>query len=306
MSFWTKPKVRGEGKLAVITCLFSPQRHERRKRNFAEFRKQFGTNLYIAELAYGEDAWETPEGQNVVHFRGGPGHVLWQKERLLNALIRRLPRHVTAVAWVDADILFVDPDWQARALEQLGHSPVIQLFDSVIHLNADGFPEAQGPGLVAVAAKGGIDAYAQRKGAAGFAWAAQRELLEQVGLLDFMVLGGADTYMACGFAGMRPEAVFGHLTSRTRRAVEVWSDRAVALTGGKCGFIAGTIEHQFHGALQTRGYLQRYDVLRRGAFDPASDIIVEESGLYAWKTSKAVFHAEVASYFERRALAENE
>jgi hypothetical protein len=220
MRFTTPVNASAPDELAVITCLFSPQPHERRRRNFEEFRKQFGQNLYVAELSYNDSPAVTRQGSNVFHFRGGERHVLWQKERLLNELLQRLPDHVTAVAWVDADVLFVDPQWTSRALKRLEQFPVIQLFDTVVYLNADGFPDTQRDGIVASAATRGLAAYGGRAGAAGFAWAARRDVLERVQLMDFMVLGGADTYMACGFAGVRPGSIFAQLPQDTRRAVE--------------------------------------------------------------------------------------
>lgn len=306
MSIPTSVVVEEREELAVITCFFTPQPHERRWRNFEVFRTQFRRTLHIAELAYDQRPWLIRAGPNVQQFRGSARHVMWQKERLLNALIDRLPVHITHVAWVDADLLFLDRQWPARALEQMKRFPVVQLFDTVVHLDPQGAPVSHNQGLVASAAKHGPAAYAERKGAAGFGWAARREILTQLPLLDAMILGGADTYMAGGFAGMRPPEVLAQLAPGMLRAVSRWADSAQVLTGGRVGHVPGTIGHLYHGSLKTRGYLQRYELLRKAAFDPAADIAVDESGLQTWRTPKARFHAEVAAYFARRALAENE
>ncbi len=306
MSAPSSGTVEERDELAVITCFFTPQPHDRRWRNFDIFRRQFRRSLYVAELAYDQRPYLTQAGPNAWQFRGGAKHVMWQKERLLNALIARLPSHITHVAWVDGDLLFQDRQWPARALEHMKRFPVIQLFDTVVHLDSSGAPVSHNQGLVASAPRHGPAAYAERKGAAGFAWAARREILTQLPLLDAMILGGADTYMAGGFAGVRPPEIFAQLPPGLQRAVGRWADSAQALTGGRVGNVSGTIGHLYHGSLKTRGYLQRYELLRKAAFDPAADIVVDESGLHTWKTPKAKFHAEVAAYFARRALAENE
>ena len=132
--------VEERDELAVITCFFMPQPHERRWQNFEIFRRQFGRSLFIAELAYGQRPCLIQAGPNAWQFRGGAKHVMWQKERLLNALIARLPNHITHVAWVDGDLLFQDRQWPARALEQMKRFPVIQLFDTVVHLDPGGTP----------------------------------------------------------------------------------------------------------------------------------------------------------------------
>jgi hypothetical protein len=182
---------------------------------------------------------------------------------------------------------------------------VVQLFDTVVHLDADGFPSTQGDGIVSSAVKNGPAAYERRAGATGFAWAARRDVLEEVGFLDGMVLGGADTYMACGFAGVRPPSVFAQLPADLGRAVDLWCERARAATDGHVGNLCGTVEHMSHGRLQDRRYLHRYQLLRRAAFNPTTDLVLEQSGLYAWKNPSGQLQTEVATYFSQRSLAEN-
>jgi hypothetical protein len=45
-------------------------------------------------------------------------NVLWQKERLLNLALQRLPEHCTKVVWLDADTFFTNPNW-VRATRRL-------------------------------------------------------------------------------------------------------------------------------------------------------------------------------------------
>ncbi len=56
---------------------------------------------------------------------------IWQKERLLNILLDRLPKRITKVAWLDADLLFLNSDWARLASESLETWAAIQLFDYV-------------------------------------------------------------------------------------------------------------------------------------------------------------------------------
>ncbi len=292
--------------LAIMTCLFSPQPHNRRRQNFEQSRLSFAHNLYVAEMVYGDSPWSITAGPQQFRFCGQSRHVLWQKERLLNSVIASLPEHIKYVAWVDADVLFVNPLWTSDAVQLLQRYPVVQLFDTVVYLDDFGFPESLAAGLISSFEAIGPSAFEGRTGASGFAWAARRDVLQAVGLLDVMVVGGADTYMACGFAGVQPETLFRQLSPCLRAYIEEWCRRAASVTKGAVGHLSGTVEHLFHGRLTTRGYLQRYEILRRAAFDPRTDIAITANGLYAWNSQKPRLHSDVAQYFERRAQAEND
>ena len=154
------PSAASADDLAVLTCLFSAEPHARRAANFRVFSERMGANLFTAEIAYGTMPWLTEAGPRTLHFRGGPRHVLWQKERLLNALMERLPERYRYVAWVDGDILFDRVDWMAGAVGLLERSPVIQLFDSVGYLDETGRPAGEKRGLISAAASAGADAFA--------------------------------------------------------------------------------------------------------------------------------------------------
>lgn len=269
------------------------------------FCAQFGQELFLAEGDFWAGAGTGSEEPHRLRYRAGAQHRLWQKEQLLNNLLARLPREFTAVAWIDADVLLTDRRWKERALDALRQHPVIQLFDTVVHLDANGFPKLQYAGIMA-ASKGEITtALESRSGASGFAWAARRDVLESVGFLDRMVLGGADAYMAGGFSGGLPASMDALLTPKHAAYVKEWSAKARVATEGRVGCVAGTIEHLFHGELATRSYLQRYEILRRASYDPAKDVISDADGLLAWASPKPKFHAEVDRYFQKRAVLEN-
>jgi hypothetical protein len=299
------PRINERDELAIVTCFFTPEAHPRRVQNFEAFRGQFNRSLYIAELAFGQQPWLSSDGPNTLHFRGEVRHVMWQKERLLNAVIAKLPPRVTHVAWVDADVIFQDPDWPRLAVEQLRSHPVIQLFDSVISLDHDGFPDLQLTGIIAGGGSVGASAMHERSGTTGFAWAARREVLESVPLLECMILGGADACMAAGFAGTTSAIIRDHLPRRLRRTVEAWLNKAKVATGGNVGYLPGTIEHLFHGSFATRAYIERYAFLRKADFDPIADLLAEPCGLYAWKAPSSTLATNVREYFGRRTLAEN-
>jgi len=57
--------------------------------------------------------------------------VVWQKERFYNVALSHLKQNHKYVAWVDADLLFTQPDWLAQLRDKLESSRLVQLFNRV-------------------------------------------------------------------------------------------------------------------------------------------------------------------------------
>src|SRR2546423_1697807 len=113
---------------------------------------------------------------------------MWQKERLLNAAIRRLPRDVTKVVWVDGDVLFANPAWIVEMSRLLDNCMAVQPFKHVIRLPR-GMASYRGEGdrwksFAAVYKRNPrerVKGNFHHHGHTGFAWAARRDLLERHG-----------------------------------------------------------------------------------------------------------------------------
>lgn len=291
---------------AIATALFSPTPHPRRTENFQAFRRQFSNDLHVAEARFGDDA-QLPRGSTTIEIRAQALHLMWQKERLLNFVISGLPEKCRYVAWLDADILFRNPTWVEEAKRLLDEHPVIQLFDTVVHLRPDGLPGRQTAGAIAAFGVAPSDLPVERLGATGFAWAARRDYLSSIGgLMDFMVIGGADACMAEAFLQRRYVGPTAAFPQALRSAVDSWSKRAREAMSACVGYLPGTIEHLYHGKLTTRRYLQRYRMLSDAAFDPAADIARDGNGLYKWSSRKPDLHRQVREYFSTRSAEENE
>src|SRR4029079_13310383 len=86
----------------------------------------------VVECAFGDAPFELPESAAVLRVRARD--VMWQKERLLNLAVAALPAACTKVAWIDADILFAEPNWAAETSRRLDDFPIVQPFDRVVRL----------------------------------------------------------------------------------------------------------------------------------------------------------------------------
>ena len=244
-----------------ITCYFNPCRYRTKRANFDVFMegmKKSGANLLVVELAFGDEEFELEPGENVLQLRGGG--VMWQKERLLNIAVERLPADCTKVAWLDNDLIFDDPRWLERTSRALDDFMVVQPFSSCIRM-VRGTDSYDGGGetyesfghcftRVPAQARGSDFAY---HGHTGFAWAARRELLEEVGLYDPCLTGSGDHLMSHGFSGgMRRspcmKRVIGNQAAYMRHYLR-WADKTRELVQGRLGYIPGTLLHLWHGDL---------------------------------------------------------
>ena len=100
--------------LYAITTVYNPAGYESRFRLYREFAKRIeksGVALYTVELATGDQDFAVTDAEDPRHIRLRSPHTLWYKENLINIAIARLPRDWEYVAWLDADIQFLRPDW---------------------------------------------------------------------------------------------------------------------------------------------------------------------------------------------------
>lgn len=277
-----------------ITCYFNPCRYRTKRANFDVFMegmKKAGANLLVVELAFGDEEFELEPGENILQLRGGG--VMWQKERLLNIAIEQLPADCTKVAWLDNDLIFDDPRWLERTSKALDDLMVVQPFSSCIRM-VRGTQSYDGGGetyesfghcftRVPAQARGSDFAY---HGHTGFAWAARRELLEEVGLYDPCLTGSGDHLMSHGFSGgMRRspcmKRVIGNQTAYMRHYLR-WADRTRELVEGRLGYIPGTLLHLWHGDLADRRYTDMNNQFMTFDFDPDRHLALDENKLFVW------------------------
>lgn len=300
--------------LAIVAAAFNPQRSQRRESNLARFRDHvtaMGLPLAIVvgsgsavgssrEIAGSVTTWTVP-----------CRHVLWQKERLLNFAIERLPDEVDAVGWWDADLLFDRPDLPEAILDALGRWPVIQPWSHCRMLREDEASEQTwvtgNPIRSLAAANRGLPGEAN-PGAKhpGFAWCARRDTLAAIGgLYDRHITGGGDTAMALGFYGDLSSSFlrYDRMSQQSMRHWRAWANRAYAIVRGRVGCVPGVIRHLYHGEIRDRQYRLRWTRLASAKFDPGAHLRVSPAGCLEWTPQTPPSLREmVASYLlhERR------
>lgn len=288
--------------LAAITCYFNPCGCEALKRNYQRFAANLRTQqvpLYSIELAFDNQPFFLAANQTTIQTRGGD--LLWQKERLLNLLLERVPRHFIKIAWLDADVCFRNPSWLGDASRALDQFPLIQLFEQAALLSPDGHVDELRNGVAFSVAH--QLSHAKHFGIAhpGFAWAARRDLLRDHGLLDHHIGGGADSLMVLAAYGWWDHPYLQVYNRAMRDAWLVWAKPFHRDVKGLVGYIPGVVAHLWHGSRANRRYNERVQCLARHDFDPCTDLELDARGLWRWSSLKPGLHEEIKQYFfERR------
>lgn len=307
-------------KFYVIAVISNPVRYRVRYdlyRRFAKHVTDSGARLITVEAAFGNRPFEVTEANNPRHIQLRTNSEVWHKENMINIGISRLPSDWEQVAWVDADIAFVRPDWVQETVQQLQHYSVVQLWSMAHDMLPNGVSfrtynsfcycynqsinmpyDAEvdnGPGVGGEVNNNGISAMRVPTGAAGeymaggsrpywhsgYAWAARREAIDNLGgLIDWAVLGSGDHHMALALIGEVDRSVPAQIGQRYKDCLKRWEANAEAYIKRNIGYVEGTIFHFWHGAKSKRRYNDRWKIITKHNYDPDLDLKQDWQGLH--------------------------
>ena len=279
------------GELAVVTCHFNPAGYRSLRDNYLRFMHEmrwWGVPTFVAEVAY--EGQDFVDNDAFLKLRGTDRNVLWQKERLLNLIVEKLPEHFDKVAWIDADVLFFDRSWIQRTREKLEYDPVIQLWNRWHCIDSAG---RVGEVLWGV----GDDAwrYLSRPACPGGAWAARRSVFP---LYDRHILGSGDAMSLVAWCGRLDRLAIKYSSEVMREDFLGWADNAYQKVQGRIGTLESDAIHLHHGSRARRLYVDRWKPALKWGFDPRRHVEVDESGLLAWTASAPQqLRKWVAEYF---------
>ena len=315
IDYFRPPHYRPAEDMWIVSAYFNPDGYKSKRVNLEIFLRSLecsGLNYLLVECAFNEQPFFLPASRNVLRVRSGS--VMWQKERLLNLAISKLPKTCSKVAWLDADILFAEPDWAVKTSHLLDKHQIVQPYHRVIRLP----PRSQwyqGTGEMRKSF-----AYVQSRdptkllvrflanhlgvhGSTGFAWAARADILRTGSLYDCAILGGGDHLMAHGFCGDCASVCVKRIVGRDNHyaeSFEHWTGRIHSEVKSDIGFARGTVLHLWHGEKVRRQYSQRARELLKVGFDPNKDLRISASGAWEWVRAKSRLQASCEDYFRSR------
>lgn len=291
--------------------------------HFSEGVRRQKLKLMIVELAFGEAPFRVPRDACDRLISRRSQDIMWHKERLINCGIAHLPPECDKVVWLDADICFEDDDWVEKTARLLEQYAVLQPFDVAGWLPRDaevmppdtpiGLGEGRVmPGMAAAMARTDDRNRALADffvgGHTGFAWAIRREIVERHGLYDRHVLGGGDVTIAHSFYGdahyWRGLNMFCRGLGKAEiAAIAAWGRGIAADIGNSISFVPGRVLHRWHGAVERRGYLDRWQILKGNVFEPTEDVAIDGQDCLCWNSDKPRLHHQVRDYFASRVPA---
>jgi hypothetical protein len=298
--------------LHVVTAVSNPVGWRSRPalaRDFIAHMLDSGARLTLVECAYGDKAFELADIPHVSHIGVRAKTMVWTKENLLNLGIARLPEGWKYVATIDADVRFRNPGWSTATLHELQHYDVVQpwsdcydlgpagehleLHRSLMRLWYERQPILQGP-------KTGPNT-GYRFGHPGYAWAWTRASLEWLGgLIETAALGAADHHMGLALIGKVDESIHAGMTHGYKVPLWQWQARAKQHIAGNVSFVPGTIEHTWHGPKANRAYIDRWSILVKNQFDPATDLKRNTFGVLELAGNKPELRHDIDVYMRSR------
>jgi hypothetical protein len=298
--------------LWVVTTYFNPAGYRSRLLNYQRFRAALDqTPCLTVECALGNRPFELPPDRDILRLRARD--TLWHKERLLNLAVATLPPSCRYVAWVDCDVLFEPLDWAQQARALLEHHVAVQLFAEVLLLPPPSHPSTEPARVRSLAATIASDPSAlaagrfDAHGHTGYAWAARRELLAEVGLYDACVVGSADHVMAHALLDEPNAPCVSRLLGKNTphlRHFQSWASRLRQLSSrlglSGIGCVPGRIAHLWHGSLADRRYFERNLALQRLGFDPEQDLLATPEQPWQLRDPKGELAEFLRRYFAQR------
>jgi hypothetical protein len=295
--------------LHVITCINNYVRYRRRYELFHKFKKQMDENkhviLYIVEIAFGDRPFMVTDHGNPRHLQLRTDTELWHKENALNLLVQRLPLDWKYMAWIDADLQFVNTDFAHETIHQLQHYKIVQMFATAANLGPGEEVISVHKGLMYQYLNGKITAKSKQYsefGHPGFAWAIRREAFTQMGgLIDFAILGAGDHHMALAWIGLVDRAFPPKISAQYQRRLYEFQSLCEEHIKRNVGYTPGTVLHSWHGSFQNRRYCERWQILIINDYNPDTDIKRDWQGLYTFATdAKIGLRDGIRLYFRQR------
>jgi hypothetical protein len=321
----------------------NPIRYKTRYNLYRRFEKHMydsGVDLVTVEIQQGERPFQVTEEGNPNHVQLRTYSEMWHKENALNIAARRLYEIYPDwkyMAWIDADIKFMNEGWAAETLSMLQRYRILQLWSTCIDLDGDmnplvvgGVPKVirsfcwcyresfRNPDAIGVNVDGknqynkGLGDWKDYAALtrpfwhSGFAWAIRRDTYEDLGgcydggLFEIGILGSGDHHMALAFIEEVERSLPRSVGTRYMDLLIEYQNRCKQFVRRDIGYIDGGIAHFFHGSKINRRYRDRWSILQNNGYDPTYDLKRDMSGLFMLTDRNIQLRDEIRAYFEMR------
>jgi len=288
--------------LYVVLPYFNFCGFKRRRDLFIQFVERYaktpGLRLVVVE-AMGPAALGPLQVHE--HIRLTSDSRVWLKENLINLGVKALPKDWKYLAWIDADLEFLNRDWVQETIRGLQRADVVQLWRTAVNLGPHGEAIKVDKSFAYMFVGSGTDWVASDKYGfwhPGYAWACTRAAFQKMGgLPDWAILGSGDRHLAMSLAGLGQTSCPGTIHENYKMMLKLYER---GLKNFKVSWVDGTIIHYWHGSFTDRKYRERWDILVKNSFDPFEDIGYTDEGLVQLTQKGRRFEKYLDDYFMGR------
>lgn len=290
--------------LYVVLPYFNYCGFKRRRELFEEFVKRIKdipkVRIVISEAREASQPYDlsTDHVGVYMHVRIVTQNRIWIKENLINLAVKRLPSTWKYMAWIDADITFMNDKWVDDTIVKLQTHDVVQLYQACVNMGPNGESMKLDQSFCYMYQDSGKPYHKTAKYGfwhPGYAWACNRRAYDQMqGLVDFGILGSGDRHMALALIGLVEYSYPGGIHYNYVKLLKEYEQRCKGL---EISYIPGTIMHHWHGRLADRKYQERWNILTKNRYDPLVDIQRSEHGVVQLSVNGERLHNDLCAYF---------
>ena len=288
--------------LYVVLPYFNFCGFKRRRELFIQFVERY-TKTPGLRLVVVEAMGPAPLGRLSVHehIRLTSDSRVWLKENLINTGVKSLPNDWKYVAWIDADLEFLNSNWVQDTIKELQDADMVQMWHTAVNLGTHEEALKIDKSFAYMFVGSGTPWTPSDKYGfwhPGYAWACTRHAFTKMGgLPDWAILGSGDRHMAMSLAGLAQQSCPGTIHENYKMMLRIYER---GLKNFKVSWVDGTIIHFWHGSFADRRYKERWDILIKNAFDPFDDIGYTDEGLVQLTDKGRRFEKFLDDYFTGR------
>ena len=285
--------------LYVVLPYFNFCGFKRRRELFIQFVERY-TKTPGLRLVVVEAMGPAPLGRLSVHehIRLTSDSRVWLKENLINTGVKSLPNDWKYVAWIDADLEFLNSNWVQDTIKELQDADMVQMWHTAVNLGTHEEALKIDKSFAYMFVGSGTPWTPSDKYGfwhPGYAWACTRHAFAKMGgLPDWAILGSGDRHMAMSLAGLAQQSCPGTIHENYKMMLRIYER---GLKNFKVSWVDGTIIHFWHGSFADRRYKERWDILIKNAFDPFDDIGYTDEGLVQLTDKGRRFEKFLDDYF---------
>jgi hypothetical protein len=135
----------------------------------------------------------------------------------------------------------------------------------------------------------------------GFAWAATKETLNNLGgLFDLSILGAGDRHLSTSLIGHVDKSYQKGLHPSYIDELHLYQEDALRHVRKNVGYLKTDLIHYWHGKKADRKYQDRWQILIKHQYNPNLDIKKDVYGLYQWTGNKPQLQYDIMKYMASR------